>query len=107
MLAETVILRPVPGDREPGRCATKRHGRYIGLPSNEIHAYFITVYDCEARISISWIFYEVVFPSVDDKISARAVVYASSEIRLCGTIKRSLIVCAVFCNLNDISIIIR
>lgn len=88
MLAETVILRSVPGDREPA-AALRNVTADIGLASDEIHAYFITtVYDCRARITISWIFHEVVFPSADDKISARAVVYAP-EIRQCWAIKRS------------------
>lgn len=95
MLAETVILRPVPGDRESA-VALLNVTADIGLPSGEIHACFITaVYDCEARISISWIFYEVIFPLADNEISARSVVYTStpgrsSEIGLRWTLKRSV-----------------
>jgi len=87
MLAESVILRLVPSDREP-IAALQNVTADIGLLSDEIHAYFITtIYDCEARISISWIFYEVVF-LIDDKISTRTIIYISisgrsSEIRLC------------------------
>lgn len=110
MLAETVILRPVPGDREPV-AALRNVTADIGLPSDEIHAYFITtVYDCGAHISISWIFYEVVFPSADDKISARERLFtflslnAPPKLVYVGRLKARLIACGVFRNLNDISI---
>lgn len=117
MLAETVILRPVPGDREPA-VALRNVTADIGLPSGEIHAYFITtVYDCAARISISWIFYEVVFPSAAmiksrrDQLFTPGRLYSSTlrtEIRLdAAQLNARLIAYAVLRNLNGISIIIR
>ena len=99
MLAETVILRLVPGDRE-SVVALRNVTADIGLPSDEIHAYFITtVYDCEAHISINWIFYEVVFPSADDKISTQEQLFtflsldALPKLNYVGRLNPRLITC--------------
>lgn len=51
MLAETVILRPVPGDCE-SVVSLRNITADIEIPSNEIHAYFITtVREYEFRVS--------------------------------------------------------